>query len=95
MEQNEKITVELIYIEPNSQHTLKIDLAKGSNIEQAINHSGILERFPEIDLQVNKVGLFSKIKNLDTVLNSGDRIEIYRPLLADPKEARRQRAKKK
>ncbi len=95
MEQNEKITVELIYIEPNSQNNLKVDLAKGSNIEQAINHSGILERFPEIDLQVNKVGLFSKIKKLDTVLNSGDRIEIYRPLLADPKEARRQRAKKK
>ncbi len=95
MVQNETITIELIYIEPASQNRLRFDLAKGSNIIQAIRLSGLLERFPEIDLEVNKVGIFSKIKKLDTVLRSGDRIEIYRPLLADPKEARRQRAKEK
>jgi uncharacterized protein len=95
MAQNETISVELIYIEPNSQNILELDLVKGSDIEQAIKRSGILERFPEIDLKVNKVGIFSQIQELDTVLNTGDRIEIYRPLLADPKEARRQRAKKK
>jgi uncharacterized protein len=95
MAQNETISVELIYIEPNSQNSLKLDLVLGTNISQAIQQSGLLEQFPEIDLQKNKVGLFSKIQELDTVLKSGDRIEIYRPLLADPKEARRQRAKNK
>lgn len=95
MAHNETVTVELIYVEPNSQFSLSLDLADGSNIEQAIAHSGILEQYPEIDLSVNKVGIYSKIKTLDTILTTGDRIEIYRPLLADPKEARRQRAKKK
>jgi uncharacterized protein len=95
MVQNETITIELIYIEPASQNSLRLDIVKGSNINQAIHLSGLLERFPEIDLEVNKVGIFSKIQKLDTILQSGDRIEIYRPLLVDPKEARRQRAKKK
>lgn len=95
MELNETISVELIYIAPNSQNSVKLDLAKGTNIQQAIQQSGLPERFPEIDLNVNKVGIFSKIQALDTVLKSGDRVEIYRPLLADPKEARRQRANKK
>jgi len=95
MAQNETITIELIYIKPGNQSSLSLDLVKGSNINQAIHLSGLLERFPEIDLAVNKVGIFSKIQKLDTVLHSGDRIEIYRPLQADPKEARRQRAKKK
>ena len=89
------ITVELIYIKPGSQNNLTLKLPQGSNINQAINGSEILGRFPEIDLNVNKVGIFSKIKSLDTVLSAGDRIEIYRPLVADPKEARRQRAKNK
>jgi putative ubiquitin-RnfH superfamily antitoxin RatB of RatAB toxin-antitoxin module len=95
-EMDEKtIKVELIYIEPKSQNSLKLELVEGTNIEQAIHFSGLLERFPEIDLSVNKVGIYSKIQKLDTVLQSNDRIEIYRSLLADPKEARRQRAKKK
>ncbi|MCZ6804631.1 MAG: RnfH family protein [Proteobacteria bacterium] len=95
MEQNETFTVELIYIAPGSQNSLTIELAKGSDISQAIHASVLLERFPEIDLAVNKVGIFSKIQELDTVLKPGDRIEIYRPLLVDPKEARRNRAKNK
>ncbi len=95
MVENETITIELLYIEPASQNSLRLDVIKGSNINQAIHLSGLLERFPEIDLEVNKVGIFSKIQKLDTVLRPGDRIEIYRPLLVDPKEARRQRAKKK
>jgi uncharacterized protein len=93
MEQTKTITVELIYIKPDSQNILSLELAKGSDIHQAIDQSGLLKRFPEIDLEVNKVGVFSKIQSLDTVLKSGDRIEVYRPLRADPKEARRQRAK--
>lgn len=95
MEQNETVTVELVYIEPDRQYILKLDLPKGSDIEQAIRRSGVLSRFHEIDLTVNKVGIFSKIQELDYVLQPGDRVEIYRPLQIDPKEARRQREKNK
>ena len=91
----ETINVELIYIKPDSQISLKLTINQGTTIQQAIESSGIFEQCPEIDLEVNKVGIYSKLQKLDTVLESGDRIEIYRPLLADPKEARRQRAKKK
>lgn len=93
MAQIETITVELIYIKPGSQINLMLDIEQGSTIIQAINNSGLLQRFPEIDLSVNKVGVFSKIKPLDHVLSSGDRVEVYRPLLVDPKEARRRRVK--
>ena len=89
------VTVELIYIKPGSQNSVTLKIPQGSNISQAINRSGVLQRFPEIDLTVNKVGVFSKIQALDTVLCEGDRVEIYRPLVADPKEARRRRAKNK
>ena len=95
MAEKEQITVELIYIKPGSQNRLTLKLSQGSNINQAINRSGVLSHFPEIDLKVNKVGVFSKIQPLDTLLCEGDRIEIYRPLMADPKEARRRRAKNK
>tara|TARA_R110002072_G_scaffold121618_1_gene255624 strand:+ start:2358 stop:2648 length:291 start_codon:yes stop_codon:yes gene_type:complete len=94
MTEQENISVELIYITPESQNSLTLELPQGSDINQAINRSGVLSRFPEIDLTVNKVGVFSKVQALDAKLNNGDRIEIYRPLMADPKEARRQRAKK-
>ena len=95
MAQSETISVELVYIETDSQNVIELYVDNGSSIEQAIHLSGLLTRFPEIDLAINKVGIFNKVKDLDTTLADGDRIEIYRPLLADPKEARRQRAKKK
>ncbi|MCU7915176.1 MAG: RnfH family protein [Candidatus Thiodiazotropha sp. (ex Gloverina cf. vestifex)] len=60
--------------------------------QQAIERSGILERFAEIDLSSNKIGIFGKAAKLDAVLSDGDRVEIYRPLIADPKEARKKRA---
>ena len=87
--------IELVYIKPDKQHVVELKVDNETTIQQAIETSGLLEQFPEIDLNINKVGIFSAIKPLDTVLESGDRIEIYRPLLADPKEARRQRARKK
>ncbi len=93
MAQIETITVELVYIKPGSQTSLMLDIEQGSSIKQAINISGLLQRFPEIDLSVNKVGVFSKVKPLDYVLTNGDRLEVYRPLLVDPKEARRRRDK--
>jgi hypothetical protein len=61
-------------------------------VAEAIERSGIIERFPEIDLAKNKVGIFGKLAKLDKVLQPGDRVEIYRPLIADPKEARKKRA---
>jgi putative ubiquitin-RnfH superfamily antitoxin RatB of RatAB toxin-antitoxin module len=61
-------------------------------VQQAIEDSGVLQRFPEIDLAKNKVGVFGKAAKLDALLQDGDRVEIYRPLIADPKEARKKRA---
>ena len=95
MDEVKVITVELIYIKPGSQNRLILKIPQGSNINQAINRSGVLSHFPEINLKVNKVGVFSKVQPLNTLLCEGDRIEIYRPLMADPKEARRRRAKNK
>lgn len=87
-----KIPVEIAYARADRQVILKLDVASGTTAEQAIRASGILDTFPEIDLAVNKIGIFSKATKLDTVLRDRDRVEIYRPLLADPKEVRKQRA---
>lgn len=69
-----------------------VRVAPGSTVEQAIVASGLLKEIPEIDLAVNPVGIYGKKKTLDTILRPLDRIEIYRPLRADPKESRRRRA---
>jgi putative ubiquitin-RnfH superfamily antitoxin RatB of RatAB toxin-antitoxin module len=71
-----------------------LDVAAGTTIGQAIEMSGILQEAPEINLVTMPVGIYGKKKTLDTVLQPRDRIEIYRPLIADPKDARRRRAKK-
>lgn len=84
--------VEVAYARPDQQLIKKIEVPEGSTAEQAIRLSGILEKFPEIDLAATKVGIFSKAAKLDTVLREMDRVEIYRPLIADPKEVRKQRA---
>ena len=87
------INIELVYIQADSQNVIKSEVEAGSTIESVITGSGLLECHPEIDLARNKVGVFSVIRPLDYQLNEGDRVEIYRPLRIDPKEARRQRAK--
>lgn len=84
--------VEIAYATPTEQVILSQSAHPGLTVEQAIRRSGILERFPEIDLAVAKVGIFGKLAALDTELNAGDRVEIYRPLIADPKAARKKRA---
>ncbi|TQV73204.1 RnfH family protein [Aliikangiella marina] len=84
--------IELIYALPDEQDLIELDVKDGTTIEQAIIQSGLLERYPQIDLQSNKVGIFSKVAKLDTTLREGDRIEIYRPLIADPKEVRKRKA---
>lgn len=84
---------EVAYAKPDHQVILKVELDENSSVKQIIEASGVLETFPEIDLGVNKIGIFGKLTKLDkTDLREGDRIEIYRPLIADPKEVRRKRA---
>jgi uncharacterized protein len=92
MARAEQITVEVAYALPRRQLILDLQVDEGTTAEQAIHASGILERFPGIDLQHNKVGIFGKPCRLTDTLRNGDRVEIYRPLIADPKEIRKQRA---
>ena len=89
---SEEILVEVAYALPNQQVILPVKLSTGTNVEGAIQQSGILAKFPEINLAENKVGIFGKLSKLDAELRNRDRVEIYRPLIADPKEVRRQRA---
>lgn len=89
------LNVELVYATHEQQKTLKLTMPEGSTIHEVILRSTILEFFPEIDLNQQKVGIFSKVRALTDQVQEGDRIEIYRPLLIDPKEARRARASNK
>ena len=86
------INVEVIYALPAQQPLLRIQLPEGATVGDAIRASGVLEAHPEIDLAKNKVGIFSKLVKLDEQVRDRDRVEIYRPLIADPKEVRRKRA---
>lgn len=87
-----EIHVEVVFALPDRQPILKVVLPEGATVEEAIRASGVLEAVPAIDLAVNKVGIFSKLVKLDEKLRDRDRVEIYRPLIADPKEVRRKRA---
>ncbi|HLU62485.1 MAG TPA: RnfH family protein [Gammaproteobacteria bacterium] len=84
--------IEVVYALPSTQALVPLKVAPGTTVEEAIRRSGLLERFPEIDLAVNKVGVFGRLAPLSRPLEAGDRVEIYRPLLADPKEVRRRLA---
>ncbi|AKZ66095.1 RnfH family protein [Candidatus Palibaumannia cicadellinicola] len=87
------ISVNVVYALPEYQYILSILLPEGSTAAQAIEASGILSLQSEIDvINVNKIGIFSRIISLKEILHDGDRVEIYRPLLIDPKERRRIRA---
>ena len=86
------IHVEVAYALRERQALVAVEIDEGSTIEEVIKHSGILEAFPEIDLQRAKVGIFGRPVALDERVREGDRVEIYRSLIADPKEARRKRA---
>jgi len=85
--------VEVAYALPDEQVIFTVELPEGCTAKQAILKSGILERFPEIDCTVQKIGIFSQRCRLDKVLQEGDRVEIYRSLTIDPKQARLLRAK--
>ena len=89
-----KIAVEVVYALPQKQYLQRVTLEEGATVEQAILASGILALRDDIDLAKNKVGIYSRPVKLQDVVQDGDRVEIYRPLIADPKELRRQRAEK-
>lgn len=89
---SDKIKIEVVYALPHEQTLLTLELPQGTSLGDAIKISGILEKHPDIDLATNKVGVFGKLSKLDVQMRDKDRIEIYRPLIADPKEVRRKRA---
>ncbi len=88
-----EIEVEIVYALPERQYLYKVQLKTGSNVGEAIHNSGLLELRTDINLQNNKLGIYSHPVKLDHLLKNGDRIEIYRPLIADPKKIRNLRGK--
>ncbi len=86
--------VEVAYALPDKQSLVSLEVEEGTTIIEAIEASGILDTYDQIDLTRDKVGIFSKFATLDTVLREKDRVEIYRPLIADPKKVRKERAAK-
>lgn len=91
---SELITVEVAYALPQRQSLLTVTVAPLSTVQQVIEQSGVLQQFPDIDLTAQKVGVWSRPVKLQDSVKAGDRIEIYRPLIADPKDLRRRRAEK-
>lgn len=91
---DETIHVQVAYATPERQTIINVDLSAGSNVEQAIAASGILQQFPEIDLSQQKVGIFGQVCKAEQILVDGNRVEIYRPLLQNPMDARRGRLPK-
>ena len=92
MENAETMPVEVVYALSDRQIVLALEVVADATIADVITRSGILDKFPEIDLGKNKVGIFGKLGKLTDTLHPGDRVEIYRPLIADPKQVRKQRA---
>lgn len=90
------IDVEVAYALPHKQQIIALQVPETSTVFEAAERSGIVDQFPEIDLSSAKMGLFGKAvpKPKETIIKGGDRVEIYRPLIADPKEVRKQRAAK-
>ena len=87
-----KIKIEVVYALPDEQVLLKLEVPENSTLAEAVKLSGVLDKFPGIDLEKGKFGLYGKLSKTDVVLREKDRVEIYRPLIADPKEVRKKRA---
>jgi len=88
----ETLNIEVCYAQSGKQDIVRLKLPVGATLQQALEASGLLAKYPEIDLKKNKFGLWNKLSKPDSVLRDQDRVEIYRPLIADPKEVRKQRA---
>lgn len=84
--------VEVAYAKPEAQKIIRLEVEPGTTAEQAVMQSSIQQHFHEIDVDKAKLGIFGKAVKRDHVLRAGDRVEIYRELIADPKEVRKQRA---
>jgi uncharacterized protein len=91
-EMSETMSVQVVYALTDKQELVRVNLPAGAILLQALEASGLLEKYPEIDLKKNKFGIFAKLSKVDTMLRDRDRVEIYRPLIADPKEVRKARA---
>lgn len=81
--------IAVAYATPAKQLWLKIEVPEGTTVQEAIERSGVLKQFPEIDLEAQKVGIFGRVAKLNKVLEPGDRVEIYRPITADPETVER------
>lgn len=90
----QKIHVEVVLAMPERQELVSLDVARGTTVAEAINISGLPEMFEGFELDLKSVGIFGQKADPEQTLREGDRVEIYRPLIADPKEVRRQRALK-
>jgi putative ubiquitin-RnfH superfamily antitoxin RatB of RatAB toxin-antitoxin module len=88
----ETIHIEVVYARAERQEVIPLSLAAGTTLKQAVEASGLAAKHPDIDLVKGKFGIYSKLAKPDTLLRDRDRVEIYRPLIADPKEVRKQRA---
>lgn len=92
MSTHDSIHIEVVYALPDRQEVVPLALPAGTTLQQAVVASGLPEKYPAIDVVVGKFGIYSKLAKPDTMLRDRDRVEIYRPLIADPKEVRKQRA---
>jgi putative ubiquitin-RnfH superfamily antitoxin RatB of RatAB toxin-antitoxin module len=88
------VNIEVVYAEPNHQRSVKLDVVPGSTAREVAISSMLTVWFPDIDLQSVAIGVFGEVVEDDYVLQNGDRLELYRPLLLDPMQARRARAGK-
>jgi uncharacterized protein len=89
------IRVSVVYVEPAQVFAVELELPASACVRDAIERSGIRQSRPDVDIHADRLGVFSRKASFDTPLHDGDRVEIYRPLQLDPKEARRQRARAK
>jgi putative ubiquitin-RnfH superfamily antitoxin RatB of RatAB toxin-antitoxin module len=92
MQSSSLITVECVYAGKSNQYFIALQLNSGANIAKVIRESGVLSHYPELSLETLNVGIFGQKKALTDPVHQGDRVEIYRPLMIDPMEARRTRA---
>jgi len=86
------LKIEVVYAKPGRQVRYTLELEEGATVGEAIARSGALAEFPEIDLAQSRVGIHGRLVSLSARLGDGDRVEILRPLVVEPKEARRRRA---
>lgn len=91
-ERKTRLRIEVVYALRSEQVLVALEMEEGATVREAVERSGLPERFPGLEIAPGRVGVFGRVVPLDFRLRDGDRVEIYRPLLADPKQVRRERA---